>query len=157
MKNSNLQSGGRLVLLLMVAVAMSWLALGLVDAAQINITNQCPEVISAYQSNQSGIATCYALAAGTGSQLIDVGTTWLGGLIWGYPGSSASPIDGNNAKPQADLAEITINGFSNTDSYDLSNVVWHIYKLPFFSPSVKISLIFFPAVFMYKLEMIPYF
>ncbi|CAM6068481.1 unnamed protein product [Sphagnum tenellum] len=123
MKNSNLQSGGRLVLLLMVAVAMSWLALGLVDAAQINITNQCPEVISACQSNQSGIVTCYALAAGTGSQLIDVGTTWLGGLIWGYPGSSASPIDGNNAKPQADLAEITINGFSNTDSYDLSNVI----------------------------------
>jgi hypothetical protein len=110
------------VLLLMVAVAMSWLALGLVDAAQINITNQCPEVISACQSNQSGTVTCYALAAGTGSQLIDVGTTWLGGLIWGYPGSNANPIDGNNAKPQADLAEITINGFSNTDSYDLSNV-----------------------------------
>jgi hypothetical protein len=97
-----------------------------VAAAQINITNQCPEEISACQSNQSGIVTCYALAAGTGSQLIDVGTTWLGGLIWGYPGSSANPIDGNNAKPQADLAEFTINGFSNTDSYDLSNVVWHI-------------------------------
>jgi hypothetical protein len=44
-------------------------------------------------------------------------------VIWGYPGSSADPGDGNNAKPQADLAEFTINGFSNQDSYDISNVV----------------------------------
>ncbi len=88
--------------------------------------NQCPDVISACQSNQSGIVTCYPLAAGTGSQLIDVGTTWLGGVIWGYPGPTADPTNGTNAKPQADLAEITINGFNNTNSYDLSNVVWHI-------------------------------
>jgi hypothetical protein len=47
-------------------------------------------------------------------------------VIWGYPGPTADPTNGTNAKPQADLAEITINGFNNTDSYDLSNVQWHI-------------------------------
>jgi hypothetical protein len=52
-----------------------------------------------------------------------VGTSWPGGVIWGYPGGSADPTDCNKAKPQADLAEFTINGFSNQDSYDISIVV----------------------------------
>jgi hypothetical protein len=43
-------------------------------------------------------------------------------VIWGYPGSSADPVDGNNAKPQADLAEFTTN-VNNQDSYDISTVV----------------------------------
>lgn len=98
-----------------------WFAIGLVDATQINIVNKCPETISACQTDQGGQITSYALGSGA-SQLIDVGTTWLGGIVWGYPGGSADPTDCNNAKPQADLAEFTINGSGNQDSYDISNV-----------------------------------
>jgi hypothetical protein len=49
------------------------------------------------------------------------------GLIWGYPGGSANPNDGNRAKPQADLAEFTI-GARGQDSYDISAV--NAYNLP---------------------------
>ncbi len=65
---------------------------------------------------------CYALAPHNGFQVIDVGRNWPGGVIWGYPGGSANPTDGNNAKPQADLAEITI-GAGGQDFYDISIVV----------------------------------
>jgi len=51
-----------------------------------------------------------------------VGASWPGGVIWGYPGNKADPVDGNEAKPQADLAEFTI-GSGNLDFYDISNVV----------------------------------
>jgi hypothetical protein len=44
-------------------------------------------------------------------------------VIWGYPGSNVSLSDCISAKLQADLAEFTINGFNNTDFYDISNVV----------------------------------
>jgi len=43
-------------------------------------------------------------------------------VIWGYPGGGANPTQGNNAKPQADLAELTI-GAGGQDYYDISNVV----------------------------------
>jgi hypothetical protein len=65
---------------------------------------------------------CYALAPHNGAQAIDVGSNWPAGLIWGYPGGSANPNDGNRAKPQADLAEFTI-GARGQDSYDISAVV----------------------------------
>jgi hypothetical protein len=89
-------------------------------AAQINIINQCSQTISGCQSDQTGQVSSYLLGSGA-SQLIDVGTNWPGGVIWGYPGSSADPTDCNNAKPQADVAEFTIN--SDQDFYDISIVV----------------------------------
>jgi hypothetical protein len=54
--------------------------------------------------------------------VIDVGPNWPSGVIWGYPGGSANPTDGTNAKPQADVAEFTIVP-GGQDSYDISAVV----------------------------------
>jgi hypothetical protein len=97
-----------------------WFAIGLVDATQINIVNKCPETISACQTDSGGQITAYALDSGA-SQPFDVGTTWPGGIVWGYPGGSADSADCNTAKPQADLAEFTI-GSGNEDFYDISTV-----------------------------------
>ncbi|CAK9223174.1 unnamed protein product [Sphagnum jensenii] len=117
----------RLMALALFMSVVCWFAIGLVDAdTQINIVNQCSQTISACQTDQSGQITSYALGSGA-SQLIDVGTTWLGGVIWGYPGGSADPTDCNTAKPQADLAEFT-TGDNNQDSYDISIV--NAYNLP---------------------------
>jgi len=66
---------------------------------------------------------CYALAPNNGFQVIDVGPNWPGGVIWGYPGGSANPTDGNNAKPQADLVEMTIGTADGEDYYEISTVV----------------------------------
>jgi hypothetical protein len=54
--------------------------------------------------------------------VIDVGSNCTGCVIWGYPGGSANPTDGNNATPQATLAEFTI-GAGGEDYYDISIVV----------------------------------
>ncbi|CAK9235781.1 unnamed protein product [Sphagnum troendelagicum] len=117
----------RIMALALLMSVVCWFAIGLVDATQINIVNQCSQTISGCQNNQTGQITSYALGSGA-SQLIDVGTSWLGGVIWGYPGGSADPTDCNKAKPQADIAEFTINGFSNQDAYDISIV--DAYNLP---------------------------
>jgi hypothetical protein len=111
----------RIMALGLLMSVVCWFAIGLVDATQINIINQCSQTISACQTDSGGQITPYALGSGA-SQLIDVGTSWPGGVIWGYPGGSADPTDCNNAKPQADLAEFTINGSSNQDFYDISTV-----------------------------------
>jgi hypothetical protein len=47
----------------------------------------------------------------------------------GISGNKADPVDGNEAKPQADLAEFTI-GSGNLDFYDISNVVCPFELLP---------------------------
>ncbi|KAJ7569733.1 hypothetical protein O6H91_01G090900 [Diphasiastrum complanatum] len=98
-----------------------------VDASTINIKNQCPQTITACSASQSASTACYVLGGGSGSQLIDVGSNWPGGIVWGFPGSSGNPVDGNNAKPQANLAEFTI-GASGQDYYDISVV--NAYNLP---------------------------
>ncbi|KAH8963418.1 hypothetical protein BDL97_04G009400 [Sphagnum fallax] len=117
----------RIMALALLMSVVCWFTIGLVDAdTQINIVNQCSQTISACQTDQNGQITSYALGSGA-SQLIDVGTSWPGGVIWGYPGGSADPTDCNTAKPQADLAEFTI-GANNQDSYDISNV--NAYNLP---------------------------
>ncbi|CAM6047960.1 unnamed protein product [Sphagnum compactum] len=118
----------RIMALAPLMSVVCWFAIGLVDATQINIINQCSQTISACQSDSGGQITSYALGSGA-SQLIDVGTTWTGGVIWGYPGGSADATDCNNAKPQADLAEFNTNsGFNNLDFYDISVV--NAYNLP---------------------------
>lgn len=68
---------------------------------------------------------CYALGGRGGRQQINVGGNWPAGVIWGFPGGSANPNEGNNAKPQANLAEFTI-GAGGMDYYDISNVVRNI-------------------------------
>ncbi|CAM6024089.1 unnamed protein product [Sphagnum balticum] len=113
--------------LLMAAMAIS-VAIHSIDATQITIFNECAHNISVCQTCcGGGTVTCYALENGNGRHTIDVGATWPGGVIWGYPGNKADPVDGNKAKPQADLAEFTI-GSGNLDFYDISNV--NGYNLP---------------------------
>jgi hypothetical protein len=58
--------------------------------------------------------------------------------MWGFPGNLGNTSDCNSAKLQADLAEFTINGSSNTDSYYISNVV---------CPSGPAASLPFPASF----------
>jgi hypothetical protein len=65
---------------------------------------------------------CYVLNGRGGRQQINVGGNWPAGVIWGFPGNSGNPGVANNAKPQANLAELTI-GASGQDYYDISNVV----------------------------------
>lgn len=96
-----------------------------VYGAQINVRNQCSYVISACDQAGSGPVTCYALQNGQ-AHLLDVGASWSGGLIWGFPSDNPDTNQGNLAKPQANLAEFTIT--SPQDSYDLSNV--NAYNLP---------------------------
>ncbi len=91
-------------------------------AVQINITNQCANATSACTTLTSdGSTNCYALDATSESKVINV-TSRLNGLILGYSGGSADPTDGNNAKPQADLAEFTI-GLNDWDYHYISNAV----------------------------------
>ena len=63
------------------------------------------------------------LDANGGSYSLDVGTTWTGGTIWAFPASSGTNTTiGNDAKPQANLAEFMINS-NGEDYYDISVVV----------------------------------
>jgi hypothetical protein len=86
-----------------------------------NVRNKCPFPVTACDQAQGSGVTCYALQNG-GQRGRNVGTTWTGGLVWGFPSGSGDPNQGNAAKPQANLAEITINA-GGQDFYDLSNVV----------------------------------
>jgi hypothetical protein len=99
-------------------------ALNCYAGATIDILNQCTEELTACRTDQVDTSvTCYVLAASGGTQSIDVGTTWTGGLFWAFPASSGTDSGtGLNAKPQANLAEFTIVA-GGQDSYDLSNVV----------------------------------
>lgn len=89
--------------------------------ATINLVNQCTEAIVSCAQAGSGTINCYPLAAGGGSQTLDVASSWQAGVIWAYPGTDTSVA--NTAKPQANLAEFTIGGSGGKDYYDLSNVV----------------------------------
>lgn len=95
-------------------------------AATINIVNRCSSPVTACDQAQGTGVTCYALQGGA-SQSVNVGATWVGGLIWGFPGASGNPGLGNTAKPQVNLAEFTI-GTNGQDSYDMSLV--NAYNLP---------------------------
>lgn len=90
-------------------------------AALITSAIQCPFPVTACDQAQGSGVTCYALQNG-GQRGRNVGTTWTGGLVRGLLSGSGDPDQGNAAKPQANLAEITINA-SGQDLYDLSNVV----------------------------------
>jgi hypothetical protein len=90
----------------------------------ITILNQCTEELTACRTDQVDKSVqCYVLGASGGSQSINVGTTWTGGLFWAFPAiNGISSATGLAAKPQANLAEFTIVA-GGQDSYDLSNVV----------------------------------
>lgn len=89
----------------------------------INLLNTCTQDLTACQTSSSGSIACYVLSANGGSYSLDVGTTWTGGVVWAFPASSGTDTTtGNNAKPQANLAEFTINS-GGEDYYDISLVV----------------------------------
>lgn len=90
-----------------------------VQGTTINVRSKCSSALTACNQAQGTGVACFVLNNG-GSNLLDVGATWTGGLIWGFPGDSGDPGQGNLAKPQANLAEFTIGG--DQDFYDLSNV-----------------------------------
>jgi hypothetical protein len=99
-----------------------------VDAGKIDIINQCGQTITACATCcGGGKVNCYVLNGRGGRQQIDVGGNWPAGVIWGFPGNSGNPGIANNAKPQANLAELTI-GANGQDYYDISNV--DAYNLP---------------------------
>lgn len=92
-------------------------------AGKIDIINQCGQTITACATCcGGGQVNCYVLNGRGGRQQIDVGGNWPAGVIWGFPGNSGNPGIANNAKPQANLAEMTI-GANGQDYYDISNVV----------------------------------
>ena len=93
--------------------------------ALIGISNQCGQTITACATCcGGGQVNCYVLGNNGGYQQLNVGGNWPGGVVWAFPGNSGNPSIGNQAKPQANLAEFTVgaNGF---DYYDISNVVCH--------------------------------
>jgi len=105
------------VLLLLVSLAISS-----VDGAKIDIVNKCGQTITACETCCGGSQVkCYVLNKSGGRQELNVGSKWTAGLVWGFPGNSGNPSTGNNAKPQANLAEFTINA-GGQDYYDISNV-----------------------------------
>ncbi|KAG0566703.1 hypothetical protein KC19_7G082400 [Ceratodon purpureus] len=108
--------------MLVLAVAASLIAMNSVDAATIDIVNNCGDVITACAQSGSDTADCYVLNGGGGTQQIDVGSNWPAGAIWGFPGNSGDPATGVQARAQADLAEFTIGGSGGQDFYDISNV-----------------------------------
>ena len=60
----------------------------------------------------------YQLSAQGGAQSLNVGTTWVAGVIWGSPIGSAN----NSAATQMEFS-INPPGNGNNDTYDISLVV----------------------------------
>jgi hypothetical protein len=107
--------------LLLLAAIVS-LAISSANGAKIDIINQCGQTITACATCcGGGLVNCYVLNGRGGRQQIDVGGNWPAGVVWGFPGNSGNPSTGNNAKPQANLAEFTV-GAGGQDFYDISNV-----------------------------------
>nr|PNR48526.1 hypothetical protein PHYPA_013003 [Physcomitrium patens] len=90
------------VVILLLAMTTSSLA------ATITVRNQCSIWISACQESYEKPATCFALRPKTGSRKLNVGTVWKSGVIWGFRSSNANVQQGILAKPQANLAELTL-------------------------------------------------
>jgi hypothetical protein len=90
-----------------------------------NGTNQCPYNIIVCYTDSAGLSASGFAAPGGSVTLYstDSEVSLASAVIWGFPGSNASLSDCISAKLQADLAEFTINSSSNTDFYDISNVV----------------------------------
>ena len=103
----------------------------------ITILNQCTEKLTACRTDQVDTSVkCYVLGASGGTQSIDVGTTWTGGLFWAFPAiHGTDSATGLKAKPQANLAEFTIVA-GGQDSYDISNVVSTIGSSTYISCSL---------------------
>ncbi len=100
-----------------------------------NGTNQCPYAITICYYDSAGVSTSDFASPG---RSFPYGTDADSVEIWGFPGDSTDDSDCSSSQLQADLAEFTINGSSNTDSYQISNVV---------CPSVPPASLPFPASF----------
>jgi hypothetical protein len=84
-----------------------------------NGTNQCPYAITICYYDSAGVSTSDFASPG---RSFPYGTDADSVEIWGFPGDSTDDSDCSSSQLQADLAEFTINGSSNTDSYQISNV-----------------------------------
>jgi hypothetical protein len=105
-----------------------------------NGTNQCPFTITVCYTDSEGLSIS-GFATPGGSFFVNVSgseVSLASAVMWGFPGNLGDISDCNSTKLQADLAEFTINGSSNTDSYYISNVV---------CPSVPPASLPFPASF----------
>jgi len=113
----------RIAAALCLASTLALVMISFVQGTTITILNQCTEELTACRTDQVDTSVqCYVLGASGGTQSIDVGTTWTGGLFWAFPASNGvDSATGLKAKPQANLAEFTIVA-GGQDSYDLSNV-----------------------------------
>jgi hypothetical protein len=90
-----------------------------------NGTNQCPFTITVCYTESGGVSFS-GFAAPGGSFFVNVSgseASLASAVMWGYPGNLSDISDCNSTKLQANLAEFSINGSSNTDSYYISNVV----------------------------------
>jgi hypothetical protein len=90
-----------------------------------NGTNQCTYSIIVCYDDSAGLSVSVLADPGRSVSVnsTDSEVSLASAVIWGYPGDSVSISDCISAKLQADLAEFTINGSSNTDLYAISNVV----------------------------------
>ncbi|KAG0608267.1 hypothetical protein M758_8G092700 [Ceratodon purpureus] len=114
--------------LLVQLAAIVLVALSCVNGAKIDIINNCLVVKTICVTNRDAPVTCYVLNAGGAIKTIDVPAKWEAGVIWGFNGNSGSVSLGIAAKPQANLAEITVGAADGNDYYDISNV--NAYNLP---------------------------
>ncbi|CAK9236086.1 unnamed protein product [Sphagnum troendelagicum] len=108
-----------------LALLISCFVIGAVNGTTVfNGANQCPYNIIVCYTDSAGVSASVSAAPGVSVsvQSLDSDVSLASAVIWGYPGSNVSLSDCISAKLQADLAEFTINGFNNTDFYDISNV-----------------------------------
>lgn len=120
--------------MLLIALAASLLAMNPANAALINVQNLCSETITACAQSEQDPVFSYVLSGGGGFQQLDVSNHWPSAAVWGFPGEGNSATC-TQVRPEADLAEMNIQGGNVDDFYDISNV--NAYNLP-----LAISLVF---------------
>jgi hypothetical protein len=110
----------RIAALALLISVLSCFVIGSVDGIVVfNGTNQCPYAITICYYDSAGVSTSDFASPG---RSFPYGTDADSVEIWGFPGDSTDDSDCSSSQLQADLAEFTINGSSNTDSYQISNV-----------------------------------
>jgi hypothetical protein len=115
----------RIAALALLISVLSCFVIGSVDGNVIfNGTNQCTYSIIVCYDDSAGLSVSVLADPGRSVSVnsTDSEVSLASAVIWGYPGDSVSISDCISAKLQADLAEFTINGSSNTDLYAISNV-----------------------------------
>ncbi|CAM6024766.1 unnamed protein product [Sphagnum balticum] len=115
----------RIAALALLISVLSCFVIGPVDGIVLfNGTNQCPFTITVCYTDSAGISGFLNAPPGDSVAFSgnDTAVSLASAVMWAFPGNSVNLSDCIPAKLQADLAEFTINGSSNTDSYYISNV-----------------------------------